>query len=83
MKIGYARVSIDDQNPDLQLAALMAAGCDKIVADKGHVRGLKARGVAFTVAAAAINTMTSTDSAPCGKWPGYTSGTRIDNRHLS
>lgn len=27
MKIGYARVSTDDRNPDLQIAALRKAGC--------------------------------------------------------
>jgi DNA invertase Pin-like site-specific DNA recombinase len=35
MKYGYARVSTDDQDPALQLAALKQAGCDKTFTDKG------------------------------------------------
>jgi DNA invertase Pin-like site-specific DNA recombinase len=35
MKYGYARVSTDDQNPALQLAALKKAGCKTIVKDDG------------------------------------------------
>ena len=33
MKIGYARVSTDDQKMDLQRDALTAAGCEKVFND--------------------------------------------------
>ena len=35
MKYGYARVSTDDQNPALQLAALKGAGCRTVFKDEG------------------------------------------------
>lgn len=34
MKIGYARVSTEDQNPDLQLPALKKCGCKRIFIEK-------------------------------------------------
>ena len=36
MEYGYARVSTDDQNPALQLAALKKAGCRTVFRDEGQ-----------------------------------------------
>ncbi len=38
MNIGHARVSTEDQNPDLQLAALKKVGCKRILIEKATGR---------------------------------------------
>ena len=43
MKIGYARVSTDDQRLDLQLSALNKAGCSRIYRDHGFSGALMQR----------------------------------------
>jgi DNA invertase Pin-like site-specific DNA recombinase len=53
MLIGYARVSTDEQNLDLQLNALKRAGCDRIYQDSG-VSGAVARRPGLDQALAAL-----------------------------
>lgn len=36
MKVGYARVSTEEQNLDLQIEALTEAGCDRIITDRAQ-----------------------------------------------
>ena len=43
MKIGYARVSTDEQNLDLQRQALQSAGCEIIYEDRGVSGASEAR----------------------------------------
>jgi DNA invertase Pin-like site-specific DNA recombinase len=47
MKYGYVRVSTDNQDPALQLAALKKAGCKKIFEDRG-VSGVVAKRPSLT-----------------------------------
>ncbi len=54
MKIGYVRVSTSDQNIDLQIDALEAAGCKKIFKDKG-VSGSKRSRSGLDETLAALN----------------------------
>jgi DNA invertase Pin-like site-specific DNA recombinase len=43
MLVGYARVSTTDQNPALQLDALLGAGCQRVFTDEGVSGGAKKR----------------------------------------
>lgn len=45
MKVGYARVSTDDQNLDLQRRALRATGCDEIFEDQISGASMKRPGL--------------------------------------
>lgn len=53
MKIGYARVSTDEQNLSLQIDALKAAGCVRIYRDEG-VSAVARERPEFTAALAAL-----------------------------
>lgn len=53
MKIGYARVSTDEQSLDLQRDALAAAGCERVFEDQG-VSGVAAKRPGLDQALAAV-----------------------------
>lgn len=53
MKIGYARVSSDDQNLALQLDALTAAGCERVFQDRASGARSNRKGLADALAACA------------------------------
>lgn len=54
MKIGYARVSTEEQRPELQIDALKAAGCEKVFCDRG-VSAIAKRRPEFEKACAELN----------------------------
>ena len=64
MKIGYARVSTDDQNLDLQMDALNKAGCEKIFTDHG-VSGIADNRPGLFQAIAAVRGRTNTRVTRC------------------
>ena len=49
MKIGYARVSTDDQNLGLQLDALQAEGCERMFEDTASGARSNRKGLADAV----------------------------------
>ena len=55
MKIGYVRVSSDDQNLSLQRDALAKAGCEKVFEDQGIAGSAERRARAARCSAAAAS----------------------------
>lgn len=45
MKVGYARVSTEEQNLNLQTDALQKAGCEKIFTDKHSRKNFDRKGL--------------------------------------
>lgn len=54
MRVGYARVSTDDQSLNLQLDALRAAGCTRIFSDKLSGKSRKRAGLDDALATLAV-----------------------------
>jgi DNA invertase Pin-like site-specific DNA recombinase len=65
MRIGYARVSTADQNPDLQEDALQKGGCQKIFRDVASGAADSRKGLAE-----AIEYARDGDTRSSGNWTG-------------
>jgi DNA invertase Pin-like site-specific DNA recombinase len=67
MKVGYCRVSTQEQNLDLQIKALKVAGCESIYKDKiSGTTATKAR----PKLKKALNELKSGDFLVFGNWTG-------------
>ena len=71
MKYGYARVSTDEQNPALQLAALKKAGCRETFTDQGISGTAKKRPALLRC----LKTLQPGDSST-GEWKNLCCGSR-------
>ncbi len=63
-KIGYIRVSTNDQNSDLQRNALVSANCEQIFADKNSQQTTEKSPIC-----AVCHSQPSINPCPSARWP--------------